>query len=475
MSYSFDKFFIDGSWCEPTQERRIELVNPATKSVFATVPEAAPADVEAAVVAAAAAQPEWAAVKLQERADLMQRMLDVFKTHREAIIELEAQELGAPVSFGASAHCDYQFVRIQSYIDIARGMALEERFAKSTVLREPVGVVACVTPWNYPLGQVVQKVVPALLMGNTVVLKPSQHTPLTCYLMMDAFERAGFPKGVVNLICGRGARLGNVLSRHLLVDMVSFTGSTQVGVQLAQAGLEGVKRISLELGGKSPCIWLPGADYEPWVPLLMNSIFLNSGQTCTALSRLLVHQDDLPRVEALLRKHVADYPVGDPMDPAVRIGPVASKAQFDKVSEYIALGIKEGARLIAGGIPDEPENGYYVGPTIFSDVTNDMRIAREEIFGPVLCVLTYRTPEQAVAIANDTPYGLNAMVCGPRQEAMALARRIKAGNVYINDAPRDVTAPFGGYKQSGIGREGGIAGLLEFTQYKAIIDRATLP
>ncbi len=474
MSHSFGRHYIGGVWREPSSPGRIAVTSPVTFERIAEVPDGTPEDADAAVRAARLAQPQWAAVPMGERIALMEKMLGIFRTCADEIVRLEALELGAPVSFSKVSHCEYQFTRTASYIRLAGQIPESVPFEASTVLREPVGVVACITPWNYPLGQVVQKVIPALLMGNTVVLKPSQHTPLTAFLLIEAFDRAGFPAGVINLVSGRGSRLGPVLAAHPLVDMVSFTGSTAVGTELARTALASVKRISLELGGKSPCVWLPMKDYAPALPGLMNSIFLNSGQTCTALSRLIVPEDDLPAIEAMLREALKRYPVGDPFDPATRIGPVASRAQFDKVSSYIRLGIEEGARLVAGGVPAAPDRGYFIAPTIFSDVRNDMRIAQEEIFGPVLCILTYRTVDEAVAIANDTRYGLNAAVFGPKAEAVAVARRIRAGNVYVNDGPRDVTAPFGGYKASGIGREGGIHGLMEFTQLKAIFDRGVL-
>ena len=288
---------------------------------------------------------------------------------------------------------------------------------------------------------------------------------------MDAFERADFPAGTVNLITGRGAALGDTLAEHPLVDMISFTGSTAVGIKLSQKALTGVKRISLELGGKSPFVWLESEDYSPAVNQLFSSIFLNSGQTCTALSRLIVPRKDLERIQELLLSRLPELTVGDPLDPATKIGPMASKVQYEKVLSYLELGQKEGATLLCGGAAPEAGSGYFIRPTIFTNVKNSMRIAREEIFGPVLCILTYDTVDEAVAIANDTPYGLNAAVYGPREAALAVARRIKSGNVYVNGGPRDVTAPFGGYKQSGIGREGGRYGLMEFTQLKAIFDR----
>ena len=473
MAYNFDKIYINGHWCDSTSGRFIDVENPATLEHFAQVPEGNEKDIDAAVKAAHEAFKSWSNTELAVRVGLMKKMLTIFEGYQDKIIDLEVKELGAPVSFSVQSHCVYQYTRTQSYIDCAMQLPLEESLQASTVYREPIGVVACITPWNYPLGQVVQKVIPAILMGNTVVLKPSQHTPLTAYLLIDAFDQAGFPAGVINMVTGKGSAVGDALASHPLVDMVSFTGSTKVGSKLSQRALESIKRISLELGGKSPFIWLPGSDYEKAVGKLFDSIFLNSGQTCTAFSRLLVAEEDKKTVEALLLKHVPDYIVGDPSDPKTKIGPVSSKAQFEKITAYLKLGLEEGAKLLTGEIPTDFSHGYYIKPAIFTDVKNSMRIAREEIFGPVLCLITYKTIEEAIAIANDTPYGLNAAVFGNKQKAIEVAKQIKAGNVYINDAPRDVTAPFGGYKQSGIGREGGFAGLLEFTQPKAIFDRSS--
>lgn len=295
MAYRFDSFYIGGAWAKPSTTDVLTLENPATRAPFATVPDATPADAVAAIEAAASALPAWSATPLAKRVELMQKALEVFKTYRDEIIRLEALELGAPVSYSANAHCDYQFTRIESYIRESQKVVLEEQFEQSTVVHEPIGVIACITPWNYPLGQVVQKIIPALLMGNTVVLKPSQHTPLTAYLLVDSLDRAGFPAGTVNLITGRGSKLGDTLASHPLVDMISFTGSTAVGIKLSQKALEGVKRISLELGGKSPFIWLPSEDYEPAINQLFGSVFYNSGQTCTALTRLLVPESDLEK------------------------------------------------------------------------------------------------------------------------------------------------------------------------------------
>ena len=467
----FTKLYINGEWVESASGEFIEVENPATQMVFAKVPAGNGADVDKAVRAAATAFPQWSATSLQERKALMEKFLDLFKQQEEALIAIIVKELGAPYAFAKAVQVEYQYTRVRSYIDLADHVPMLEKTEASTVYREPVGVVGCITPWNYPLGQVIQKVIPALLMGNTVVLKPSQHTPLSSYWLAEAFARAGFPKGVFNLVTGRGGEVGNVLSEHPLVNMISFTGSTSGGITVSQHALESVKRISLELGGKSPFVLLPGCnDYTEAVRLCFNSIFLNSGQTCTAYSRLLIPQAEKAAVEERLKAIATEYTAGDPSDEKVKLGPVASAAQFKKVKGFIEKGLAEGANILCGGVPEEGK-GYYIRPTIFTEVDNrTMTIAREEIFGPVLCVITYKDVEEAIAIANDTAYGLNACVYGAKEEAIAVARRIQAGNVYINASPRDCAAPFGGYKQSGIGREGGIYGMLEFTQQKALFD-----
>lgn len=466
----FEKLYIDGEWTPASSGEWIDVENPADMKIFARVPRGAAEDIDRAARAAKAAFPAWAAKPLSERIALMERFLAIFRSQEEEIIDLEIKELGAPWAFAKSSHCEYQYTRVRSYIDLAPEVPMVEKTPLSTVYREPVGVIGCITPWNYPLGQVVQKVIPALLMGNTVVLKPSQHTPLSCYLMADAFDRAGFPKGVFNMVTGRGAEVGDAMATHPMIDMISFTGSTSGGIQVARQALGTVKRITLELGGKSPDIFLPMDDYDTAIRCCFNSIFLNSGQTCTALSRLIIPKSEEAKIEARLAAIVKEYTVGDPADHSVKVGPLASLSQYRKVRSYIEKGLSEGARLLAGGVPGDPVRGYYVEPTIFTGCTMDMTIARDEIFGPVLCVFTYETEDEAVALANDTRYGLNAAVYGPKERAVAVAKKIRAGNVYINDSPRDTAAPFGGYKESGLGREGGVYGMLEFTQQKALFD-----
>lgn len=467
----YDKLYINGEWIPGASGRFIEVENPATKEIFAHVPAGNEEDVDKAVQAAAEAFPVWSGFTLARRIRCMKRFLDIFQSQEEDLIDITVKELGSPLGFTKSSQVEYQYTRTASYIELAPSVPLEEKMPLSTVYREPVGVVGCITPWNYPLGQVIQKVVPALLMGNTVVLKPSQHTPLSAFYLAKAFEKAKLPKGVFNLVTGRGGQVGNALATHPKVDMISFTGSTTGGITVGKHALDSVKRISLELGGKSPYIVLKNDSYDDPIRNVFNSLLLNSGQTCTAFSRMLIPESEAEKICQRMKEIAAEYTVGDPFDPSVKIGPMASKAQFDKVKSFIEKGIEAGAQLLIGGVPEEPKEGYYIHPVIFTGVDNSMEIARKEIFGPVLCVITYKTVDEAIAIANDTPYGLNAGVFGPKKEALAVAGKIQAGNVYVNNSPRDVAAPFGGYKESGIGREGGIYGMIEFTQQKAIFNK----
>lgn len=468
----YTKLYINGEWIPGASGDFIEVENPATLEKFAKVPAGNGVDVDKSAKAAHAAFPAWAATPLSDRIALMEKFLSIFKSQEDDLIDITIQELGSPYTFTKASQVEYQYVRTRSYIDLAPSVPMVEKMAASTTYREPVGVIGCITPWNYPLGQVIQKIIPAMLMGNTVILKPSQHTPLSSYFLADAFEKAGFPKGVFNLVTGRGGEVGNALSSHPLVDMISFTGSTSGGITVGKKALESVKHISLELGGKSPYVILKSDDHDYTNPikLCFNSIFLNSGQTCTAFSRLLIPESEKETIEKQLVELAKEYTVGDPTDHSVKLGPVSSMAQYKKISEYIQKGIDEGATLLTGSHPASPDHGYYIAPTIFTDVKNSMTIAQDEIFGPVLCVITYKDVDDAIAIANDTRYGLNAGVYGPKEEAIAVAHHIQAGNVYINSSPRDTAAPFGGYKESGLGREGGVYGMIEFTQQKALFD-----
>lgn len=348
----FGKHYINGVWTTP-KGAMIDVENPATREIFARVPDGTPEEVDAAVAAAQSAFPSWSSTPLAQRIALMEGMLRRFCEKTEAVIELEVAELGAPVAFARSKHCLYQQKRTAAFIAAARSIAAEEAFPASLVMREPVGVVAAITPWNYPLGQIIQKVVPALLMGCTVVLKPSEWTPLTAVLLIEAFEEAGFPPGVLNLVQGYGETVGEAMTGHAGVDLISFTGSTAVGRRIAGRAAPMMKRLILELGGKSAAVWLPELEGHEAGRMaakkVLDSLLLNAGQTCTALSRFLVPAEKLQTAEALLKSVLADYPMGDPTDPATRMGPLISGAQFERVREYIASGIREGARLVAGG------------------------------------------------------------------------------------------------------------------------------
>ncbi|MDO4938190.1 MAG: aldehyde dehydrogenase family protein, partial [Sutterellaceae bacterium] len=387
MSTDFGKIYVNGCWVTPESTDTIALQNPATLQNFACVPDCSDSDVVSAIDAADAAFASWSQTPMTERIRLMQAMATHFESMADEIVELEAKELGSPVTFSRYSHCERQFLRVRHFIDAAKQVSLETKLDQCTVLREPWGVVACITPWNYPLGQIVQKVIPAVLMGNTVVLKPASNTPLTAYLLVEAFHRAGFPKGVVNLVTGRGSRLGNLLSTHPKIAMVSFTGSTDVGKTLEAAAAQTVKKTVLELGGKSAYIWLEADDYRPAMHKLVSSIFMNSGQTCTALSRLIVPAKDLKVIKELLLEAVSRLKVGDPTDPATDLGPVATKAQFETVKRYLQLGLEEGAELLCGRVPETMEAGYFIEPAVFVNVKNSMRIAQEEIFGPLVCVI----------------------------------------------------------------------------------------
>lgn len=467
---NFEKIYINGQWVPGSTGQFIDVENPATREIFAKVPAGNAKDVDAAAKAAHRALPVWSATPLEERISLMKRFLEIFRSQEDELINITVKELGSPYTFTKTAQVEYQYTRTQSYIDLASKVPLVEHMAASKVYREPVGVIGCITPWNYPLGQVIQKVIPALLMGNTVILKPSQHTPLSSYWLADAFEKANFPKGVFNLVTGRGGEVGDAMATHPLINMISFTGSTSGGINVGKNALTGLKHISLELGGKSPYIILKGSNHEEAIRLCFNSIFLNSGQTCTAFSRLLIPKSEQSVIEKKLIEIAKEYTTGNPEDSSTKLGPLASLRQYEKVKSYIESGIQEGARLLYGTVPENSNNGYYISPTIFTCVTSEMSIARDEIFGPVLCVFPYETEEEAIRIANDTRYGLNAGVYGEKEKAIAVAKKIEAGNIYINASPRDTSAPFGGYKQSGLGREGGIYGMIEFTQQKALFD-----
>lgn len=467
MNYNF--LFIDGEWTEGASGEWIDVENPWTKKVFQRVPRGNETDVNTAVAAARRAFDMWSQTPMEERIRIMESALDAFKRMRGDMIELEIDELGQPRQWTTAVHVDRNYDRIRSFINIAKSFQTEEKLEFGTVYYEPIGVVGCMTPWNYPMGQIVQKVIPAILAGNTVILKPSQFTPLSAYLLAQAFIEAGLPKGVFNLVTGRGSEVGNALCLHPDVDMISFTGSTESGRQVGRQALSTIKKIALELGGKSPFLCLPGSNYTDAAKGVCASTFANSGQTCVAFTRFIVPSADLPLALAALKEESANWIAGDPRDENSKLGPIISDRQYQKVCELVASGVAEGANLFVGAVPDPHAENRLVQPIIFTDVHRDMRIVKEEIFGPVIVVQTYENIEEGIAVANDTNYGLGGAVVGPdNAEAVAVAKRIKAGQVFVNHGKRDIDAPFGGYKESGIGREGGKHGLMEYFEVKAI-------
>ncbi|MFJ3174427.1 aldehyde dehydrogenase family protein [Streptomyces roseus] len=464
-----DGMYIDGAWRPAAGRERIEVVNPADEQVIGGVPAGNADDVDAAVRAARAAFPGWAATPPAERAALIGAVRDVLVARKGEFAELITAELGSPRGFSEMVHVGAPIAVSSSFAELGASYAFEEKIGNSTVLMEPVGVVGAITPWNYPLHQIVAKVAPALAAGCTLVLKPAEDTPLTAQLFAEAVHEAGIPAGVFNLVTGTGPVAGQALAAHEGVDLVSFTGSTAVGRQIGATAGAAVKRVALELGGKSANVILPGADLAKAVAAGVGHVMNNSGQSCNALTRMLVHRDQYEEAVSLAAAAVAKYPSGDPLDPGTRLGPVVNAKQRDRVRGYITKGVEEGARLVAGG-PEAPhEHGYFIAPTVFADVTPDMTIAQEEIFGPVLSILPYEDQDEALRIANGTVYGLGGAVWAADEEtAVAFARRMDTGQVDINGGRFNPLAPFGGYKQSGVGRELGPHGLAEYLQTKSL-------
>ncbi|QKW53095.1 aldehyde dehydrogenase family protein [Streptomyces buecherae] len=468
---SHDEMYIDGAWRPAAGTDSIEVVNPADEQVIATVPAGTALDVDTAVRAARAALPGWAAIPPAERGTYLAALRDGLAARRDEIAETVVAELGSPVGFAQAVHAGLPIAVADSYAELAKTYAFEERIGNSTVFHEPVGVVGAITPWNYPLHQIVAKVAPALAAGCTVVVKPAESTPLVAQLFAEVVAGAELPAGVFNLVTGLGPVAGQALAEHPGVDLVSFTGSTAVGRRIGANAGAAVKRVALELGGKSANIVLPGADLTRAVKVGVANVMANAGQTCSAWTRLLVHADQYEEAVELAAAAAAKYAPGDPRDAGTRLGPVVSAAQRDRVRGYIDRGIAEGARLVAGGptAPEGLERGYYLRPTVFADVTPEMTIAQEEIFGPVLSILRYADVDEAVRIANDSAYGLaGAVWAADEAEAVAVARRLETGQVDINGGRFNPLAPFGGYKNSGVGRELGVHGLTEYLQTKSL-------
>jgi aldehyde dehydrogenase (NAD+) len=466
------EFYINGAWTSPAVPARLPVVNPATEEVVAEVARGSAEDVDRAVAAARAAFPGWSATPVEERASILSKIHALILERKEPLAQALSLEMGAAISFSRAM----QVPLAAEHVRVARDLLSTYRFqtveGTTAIQREAIGVCGLITPWNWPLYQITAKVAPALAAGCTVVLKPSELSPLSALLFAQLVHDAGLPPGVFNLVNGSGSDVGAAIAAHPDIDMISITGSNRAGALVAQAAAVTVKRVTQELGGKSPNVMLPDADFAKVVPLGVLSAFRNVGQSCSAPTRMIVPRARLAEVEALAADAANALIVGDPQSPETQLGPIANEAQFSRIQAMIAAGISEGAKLLCGGPGRVPgfEKGYYTRPTVFSEVDSAMRIAQEEIFGPVLCILAYDTIDEAVAIANDTVYGLGAHVQAQDLElGRAVASRIRAGQVHLNHPAWDPMAPFGGYKRSGNGREYGVMGFEEYLETKAII------
>jgi len=466
-----DKLYIDGQWVKPAGAKTLDVVNSSTEEVMGRIPDGTPADVDRAVAAAKKAFPSWSQTPVAERAAMLQKIQAGLAARIDEIGLVVAQEVGMPLPFAKQIQAGLPTLVMGSYAKIVSEFTFEEKVGNSIVVREPVGVVGCITPWNYPLHQVVAKVAPAIGAGCTVVLKPSEVAPLTAFILAEIVHQAGLPAGVFNLVTGTGAVVGEAIASHPDVDMVSFTGSTRAGRRVSELAAKTVKRVALELGGKSANVILDDADFEKAVKSGVGNCYMNSGQTCSAWTRMLVPKDRQDEAIAIAKKVAESFTVGDPVKGEARLGPLVSEAQQKRVKSYIEKGVAEGATLVTGGAhrPEGLDRGYYVKPTVFANVKNDMTIAQEEIFGPVLSILPYEDEEDAIRIANDTIYGLAGGVWSRDPErAKRVAKRMRTGQVDINGGSFNPMAPFGGYKQSGHGRELGKFGLEEYLETKSL-------
>jgi acyl-CoA reductase-like NAD-dependent aldehyde dehydrogenase len=471
---TFDKLYINGSWVAPGSSETIDVFDSITEEVMATVPAGTAADVDAAVEAARAAFVGWSTTPVEERAKYLTRIGDALGARMDEIATAISKETGMAKWLSQLVQVGLPINSFNQAAAMAETFAFEEQVGNSTVVREPIGVVGCITPWNYPLHQIAAKVAYAMAAGCTVVLKPSEVAPIDAFLLAEIVDEIGLPDGVFNMVSGTGAEVGEAIAAHPGVDMVSFTGSTRAGRRVAQLGAETIKKVALELGGKSANVLLDDLDEAGFTKAVTDGVgkaFLNSGQTCSALTRMLVPRDRLAEAEAIAAATADAMVVGDPFAAGVHLGPLASAAQRDRVTTYIEKGVDEGAKLVAGGTgaPEGLDRGYYVRPTVFSDVSPDMTIAQEEIFGPVLSILPYDDEEDAVRIANGVVYGLAGGVwSADAARAESVARRLRTGQVEVNGGAFNPNAPFGGYKQSGVGREYGRHGFEEFLEIKSI-------
>ena len=475
MTSAHTKFFINGEWIEPAGHKTLEVINPATEEAFTTISLGTAEDVDSAVQAAKAAFPAWSQSTIEERKQVISNIIAGLKARGDEMAQAISNEMGAPLGFAKAAQLGAGMAHFMTILKILDEYEFEEVRGSTKIVKEAAGVCGFITPWNWPLNQVACKVAPAIAAGCTIVLKPSELAPVSSYILAEIIADSGLPAGAFNLVNGDGPTVGAAISAHPDIDLVSFTGSTRAGREVARAAADSIKRVTQELGGKSANIILDDvADFAKAVAGGVASCFGNSGQSCNAPTRMLVPKARMDEAIEVARAAAAKASVGDPLAETTRLGPVVSKLQFDKIQALIQKGIDEGAELIAGGtgLPEGLEKGYFVRPTIFANVSNDMTIAREEIFGPVLTIIGYEDDADAVRIANDTEYGLSGYVSGETEHAQQIARQIRTGMVHINGAGPDFCAPFGGYKQSGNGREWGLEGFEEFLEVKAMIGAA---
>ena len=465
------QIYVGGNWVDSAGDGSIDVVNPSNEEVIGSVPDGVSADIDAAVAAAREAFPGWAATPLEERLGYIEKLAGQLGARSEEIGGLISREVGMPGKMAVMIQAGLPAGTTASVPATAREFPFEETLGRSLVTREPVGVVGCITPWNYPLHQIMAKIAPAMAVGCTVVLKPSEVAPLNAFVLTDIIDELGFPAGVFNLVSGVGPVVGEAIAAHPDVDMVSFTGSTRAGTRVAEVAAANVTRVHQELGGKSANIVLDDADFAAAIPSAVGACYLNSGQTCSALTRLLVPADRMDEAAELAAQAAAGFTVGPADDEGSRLGPLVSQTQWDRVQGYIQAGIDEGATLVTGGTgkPEGLDAGYYVKPTVFANVDNSMSIARDEIFGPVLSIIGYDNEEDAIRIANDSDYGLSGGVwSSDNDRALAVAKKLRTGEVDMNGSFLNTDAPFGGYKKSGNGRELGRFGLSEFVEAKQI-------
>lgn len=470
-----EQFYIDGHWVAPLGRDVHEVIDAATEEVIATVPAGTTADADRAVQAAVAAFPTWSASPIEQRADVLQRAADLLTERADEIAAVISREVGMPQSTAGPLQVGMAARDMSSMAQVVREFSWTETMDNAVVVREPIGVVAAITPWNFPLHQICSKVSAALAAGCTIVVKPSEIAPLTAFIFAELMDGLDLPPGTFNLLTGDGEVVGEALAAHPLVDMVSFTGSVRAGRRVMELGAGTIKRVTLELGGKAANILLDDCDFETAVARGVDDCFRNAGQVCSAPTRMLVPRTRIDQVERLAVNHAQTYQLGDPGDPTTTLGPVVSATQRDRIRSYIRAGLDEGARLLTGGpdAPDGLERGYFIQPTVFSDVANSMTIAREEIFGPVLSIIAYDSDEEAIQIANDSPYGLSGNVwSADTDRARAIAAALRVGKVTINGGGWTPLAPFGGYKQSGNGRELGRYGLEDYLEAKTLLSPA---